>query len=539
RMGREIDRAPDDASLYSLRARLNDACGYRSPAWRDLQQAYAIAPGDRDAALAVHAYQCRHAVRIAWSLSDDDSDDDAVDAHGAELETQAVAGIWRLMRDYARDTAFALRIIAAFDQSGALRPCDNYGLVLAALAANPASWELRKKEALVLAWLASIGPETDNIPIGYFEDWYGNRLNALAVDRAIAAIDAALLEREDAELLAEKANLLAAMEQLPEATATYKRLIAIYEMQLATASPADRDDVAGRLASARKAHDNCKGGAGSYLCGQESELAASIAQLEKMTSARRVEELKTAADEWRKAAANVKQGPDAKLKAELDRVAGEIAAQTVGLLSEPPVVLRTQDLDDIAGGASPWFDQRVPQSEVAGLAAPVGFEHAEAARKFGSHQGRLWAHPDGRLALIAETASTIRLVRVMSRFSDGTVLLTAGSLGTGLYGAGPKVDMVWVMPDTPVADMITLHSALLARRLAAQPGLLALPIRNVGELALAENILLALKHIFRRGVGITDTEIRGMPVQHPAYFSRVLKAEVAARLAALAQDRAP
>lgn len=537
-MEREIDSAPQDASLYSLRARLNDACAYRSPAWRDLQQAAALAPGDREAALAVVAYQCRHAVRIAWSLSDDD-DDDAVDARGAQLEDQAVAGMWRLMRDYAGDAAFALRILGAFDDSGVSRPCDNYGLVLTALAAHPADRALRKKEALVLSWLATIGPDTDNIPIGYYEDWFGNRLHAAGVERALAAIDALLAECEDTDLMAEKAGLLTGQEQLAQAAALYARLAIIYEEQLARAAPAEREALSERLENARREHANCAGGTSSYLAGQESLLASALDQVANMTGAARAAQLRADAETWRREAAAQKQGPDAKMKAELDRVAADMAGHVVGLLAEPPVLLRAQDPAGDAKGVAPWFAELAPGLKAAGLPAPVGFENPNYTGRFGSHQGRLWAHPDGRLALVAEAVPGNRLVRVISRLSDGSILVTGASLGSDLFSAGPRVESVTLMKDTPVPDMVALHAALLARRLAAAPGLSALPVRTLAELAQAENEMLALKQEFRRRVGVADVEIRGMPVRHPAYFAKVLRAEVAMRLAALGRDKTP
>lgn len=528
----EIDRHPQDASLYTLRARLNDACGYRSPAWRDLQQAAALAPGDREAALALVAYQCRHASSLAWALSDDDEDDDAVDAKGAGLEAQAVDGLWRLMRDYAGDAAFALRLSRVPEEAHLWRPWDRYALVLTALAAHPDDWALRKQEALVLASLASMSPDVEDIPLGYFEDWYGNRMHALGVERALAAIEPLLSERPDTDLLAEQASLLTAIERLAEAAAIHARLIAIYEEQLRHAPPAVRDDLRERLERARQDHADCAGGTATYLVSQESMLASTIAHLAKLNGGSRVDELRSDADIWRRQARAMQDGPDPEMKAELDQVAPVVAGQIIGMLSEPPVALRTQRADDIDGGLAPWFDELAPGLHAAGLSLATGFENPNYTGRFGSHQGQLWTHPQGRLAVVAECVPGIQLVRVLSQLSDGSVQVTSGALGTSTFSAGPGVGLVWMLPDTPVSDMVMLHGAVLARRLAATPGLSPRPIATVAQLAQAENDMLALKAAFRRSVGVTDAEIRGMHVQYHDYFARVLKAEVAALLAA-------
>jgi hypothetical protein len=94
---------------------MNHACDYPSPAWRDLQQASALSPGDREASLAMLAYQCMHAERLAWAMSNDDDDDDAAELCRADLEAHAVAGLRRLMRDNAGDAGFVLKIIGAID----------------------------------------------------------------------------------------------------------------------------------------------------------------------------------------------------------------------------------------------------------------------------------------------------------------------------------------------------------------------------------------------------------------------------------------
>jgi hypothetical protein len=219
-------------------------------------------------------------------------------------------------------------------------------------------------------------------------------------------------------------------------------------------------------------------------------------------------------------------------KLELQLKAWMIAKATVGLINDAPTILHSTRSGDVTKDVSQWFSELAPSLKAAGFSLASPFENVANTEKMGQHRGQLWVHADPRVAVIAEAVPGVRLVIVISRLSNGTILVTGNNLGGFFHTAGPVLDGFAVFPGTPVAEMVRLHRALLARRLAGLPGVSALPILNLAHLAAAENHMRTQRTAFRRSVGLTDAEVRGMPVKHRAYFAKKVKAKVARRLAA-------
>lgn len=69
-------------------------------------------------------------------------------------------------------------------------------------------------------------------------------------------------------------------------------------------------------------------------------------------------------------------------------------------------------------------------------------------------QGQLWAAADGSAALVLETVKTIRLRRLLTEFSDGSLLASAAARTTTPYEHGPGSDSLSVYPDGPVGEMV-------------------------------------------------------------------------------------
>ncbi|HEU4850809.1 MAG TPA: hypothetical protein VFT37_01490 [Telluria sp.] len=219
-------------------------------------------------------------------------------------------------------------------------------------------------------------------------------------------------------------------------------------------------------------------------------------------------------------------------KLNLQLKAWMVAKATLEQINDAPTILHSTRSGDVTRDVSDWFTELAPSLKAAGFSLASPFENVANTERMGQHRGQLWVHSDPRVALIAEAVPGVRLVLVISRLSNGTILVTGNNLGGFFHTAGPVLDGFAVFPGTPVAEMVRLHSALLARRLAGLAGVSALPILNLAHLAAAENHMRTQRTAFRRRVGLTDAEVRGMPVKHHAYFAKKLKAKVARRLAA-------
>jgi hypothetical protein len=121
----------------------------------------------------------------------------------------------------------------------------------------------------------------------------------------------------------------------------------------------------------------------------------------------------------------------------------------------------------------------------------------------------------------------------VTEFDDHSFMMTADDRGKSFWESGPAIDSISVDADTPVGDMVELHLARVARKLADTPGLSALPIDSLERLAQVENRARESKIAFRLNEHITEVEVRGMHVQFHQQFKALLDAAIGAKLATL------
>ncbi|KAF0812859.1 hypothetical protein IGB42_02703 [Andreprevotia sp. IGB-42] len=566
-LDQQISVQPDSAALYRLRAQLHAAAYDRVAAWTDLLSAAAIAPDDADLALALASLQYRAAAHIAEHLlaGDAPEDDSAADENnedgfelGIDIETdpqadektaalqqEALASLQRLMKTHAADEAFALQLLATWEDLPVWQPWQHYTLILTALAQHPHSRALQLAEARYLASLASAcAVNSDDIPSGYFEDLTGNRYHALTVERALQRIDALLADASDAALLESKAALLAAQGKAPETAAAHAQLADLYDLQWQDADEETADELQAQ-------RDEALAQAGLYRQGMAAVLGAQLAQMQeavdqlkamqsryKNDAASGIEEIDpqfaALSDTLRVQAEAFEQGPSAAQYQELAAVAQQTAQRIVATIDFTPTTLLPLQASDLPDGVAPWFAEIAPELHAAGLTLNTLFDNPANTRALNQQcQGQLWSDPQHHTAFTAETARTVRLKRLLSTLSDGTLLLTADSRSSSFFGTGPYIDSISVDKDTPVQEMAELHLARLARKLAATPGLHAVPVADLPQLQALENQMRLLKIAFRFDAGITDAETRGMHMRFHDEFAALLQAEVTALIAPL------
>lgn len=550
----EIAAHPADGPLLRLRAALHDAAYLRVEAWQDWCALMALAPDDRDAALEVARRQCRWAHHIAAaqaaaSAGDDDEDDDPdaaepSDEDVARIEEAGRALFEQLMRQHATDAAFAQVLLRAWDEGFGWHPWRHHTLIQLALAAHPRDRALRTAEALFLASLASASfGDPEQIPPGHFADAMGTLYNAFTVDEALQALAALLAEAEDIELLSAQAGLLVAIDDHAGAVAAYGRLASLCEsLMRSEADDEAREALQQRRDEALAQAEACRGGREGYVAAQMAALGESMGRLDTLrlpsadgddAGADRFAELKSSVAQWQQVVANQPPAPTAEQLAEIERVVQKVAGSVVGTVSFDEIVLRPLRPDELVGGPSPWFAELAPVLEALGFRHGATFENPANSRALGVQaQGQLWTDADGSTAVVVETAKQIRLRRVFSELDDGRLLLSADSRLSSFFSAGPRVELLRLVREVPMAQLIGLHRACLQRRLA-ETGLRARPIGSLARLAEVENGMRLSKNDYRLAIGIGDTELRGMHAQFPEVFAQRMRAEVSARLAAL------
>lgn len=545
---------PGQARLYVQRARMHDMACTIVEAAHDWEQALTLAPHLREAALALASLRLRRADRLAddavrsekaqanpgGASGDEDEDDwDEADearasALAAGLESAGAQALRELMREHVADLDFVLALFDTIDELHSLSPWVHYTMLLQALAAHPGITELKTREAAFLVSLAGhCARESEEIPAGYLESIFGHRFHVATLARAVRAIDAVVALAPDADLLMSKGELLLAMEQYQDAATAYQQAAVLFD------AVADEDE-GERAGNARKQADLCRHGRAALV---EDQFAQMREAMERLAEMRRnmggdpdegMQEMQASIAQARAEVDASGPGFDAARQAEYARLAESVAQQTVSLISFAPIVLAPISASELVGGLAPWFGVIGPELTRAGLSLLLQFDNPTNTRMLGMQcQGQVWTDARAGSVLVAETVRALTLKRLVTEFDDHTFMMTADDRGKSFWESGPAIDSISVDADTPVGDMVELHLARVARKLADTPGLSALPIDSLERLAQVENRARESKIAFRLNEHITDVEVRGMHVQFHEQFKALLDAAIGAKLATL------
>lgn len=561
-----IELNPGDARLYGLRAQMNTLARYIYDAAADWERVLQLAPGEREAAFALAKLRLRHtyvlaeatvrrakeagAIAPAGDPDDEDEDDwDEADEAGAMLlaqryEDESIATLHTLMRERGAELPIVLDLLGALEELYSLSPWIHYTLLLKALTAHPGNAPLLEREAAFLVSLASYcSSDTEETPSGYLESISGQRYHVLTLANALRAIDAAGANVPD--LLTSKAELLVALDDYQGAARVYKHVADLFDAAVAKAGDDAPDYLAEGAANARTRADLCLKGRAALIEDQFSQMNGALDQLADLrrsmgsdadTEAEPEADMGSELAKCRASLDAFEAGMNDAQRAEYETMAQAVAQQTVGMLSFEPVVLEPIAETDLEGGISPWYLEMAAELKGAGLHFLEQFDNPSNTRMLGMQcQGQVWLDAGAGSALVAETVQTLRLKRLVTELSDGTFLMTADDRGRSFWEYGPTIDPISVDADTPVGEMVQLHLARVARKLADAPALRTVPIDSLARLAQVENQAREDKIAFRMREKITDLEVRGMHVEFHDAFKALLHGAIADRLAAMPQ----
>ncbi|WP_028103720.1 hypothetical protein [Pseudoduganella violaceinigra] len=550
---------PGEAEAYRLRARLLEG-GYEViSACVDWLAAARLDPSDRDSALKGLRIQYRWAHALAeeqLGLNEEDGEevdedeeeeedyepDPRLEALTLQIKNETIASLRTLAAAHAADAPFTLQLLSTMENMALESAWLPYEFILSALAANPTHAGLLKAEAKFIAHSASGWLESEQIPAGFFEDANGTRYHAATVMQALDAIAAVPGLADEGELLDLQAGLLRSLSRYEAAAAAYAQAAVAWDRAAAAATDEEeRESLTDSAEESRREAEQCAGGRRAVQEGQLAAMREAAAKLKEMRG--RFPEMGNAGDDaelealcgqWEQQQEDQDAGPDAEQLAELSGMAEKIADQVVGLLSFDPVELVPQDAAKLPGGVNPWFAEIAPALLECGLQLQTGFDNPWNTRMLKAQcQGQLWSDAAGSVALTAETVKTLQLVRIFSELEDGTLLLTAANRGKSMFSSGPRVDVLSLDPDIPLADMLRLHQARLARTLAAHQGSRAQPLNTLERMATVETHLRKFGVAFRLEQGITEVEVLGMHVFHHKAFFALIRDAVDKRLAPL------
>ncbi len=566
----EAITATPDAALFGLRARMFIAAYESYSAMCDWERAVALAPADREATLALACLLLNRPDRMAESAvrhekwvargspapladaDDEDEEDDEEDDWDEADEERAVAlaehfvangtrSLAGLVHEHGGDLEFMYRMLDALDELYGLDTWVHYTLVLRMLAAHPNDIALRAREARFLTVLAGhCVSESEEIPAGYWESVSGTRLHAITIERAVRCIDEVCALASDPALLESKADMLAAIEHYPAAATTYRQAAQLFDRAAASAADDEREEFADRADNARTQADLCEQGRQAINNANFASMENAMQKLADMRAQMGIEaeadndgvadslaELRGALEEGERAMTD-------EQRAEYRRLAESVAQDVVGMISLTPIELKPIAKADLEGGLIPWFDSIRPALERGGLTLGQQFDNPANNRILGTQcQGQWWTDRGGASALVVEAVKSLTLRRLMTELSDQSFIITADDRCRSFWQHGPAIDGLSVDITTPIATMIDLHLARVARVLAARPDLRALPIDSLARLAETENRARIAKLDFRFKENITEIEVRGMHVQFHDEFKALLEAAIAQRLAAI------
>lgn len=567
----QIELHPDVAALYRMRAELHSYTCFQYYAWRDWLRVVELDPTDRAARLELAKLQHRRADRLAEAHvsrmdggaaaegeggeeeerddeedcddeeEDGDEEDDVEDERIAPLaealEKEAVGMLRTLGAAHAADLPFLLSMLELIDEHLFMGNWDKYALILDAQVAHPDSLALRKVEARFLVAQASdLGFDVEQAPSGYFEDINGGFLHALTVDKAMAAIDAILAIEPDAGLMFNQGDFLAALDRFPEAAAAFMRAAVTLAAMHDKASEDERETLSYSRDEALEKAALCARGRAGFIEEQFAAMKAGIdqlAQLRGSTDISQMDELATLAEQSNAELAALEAGPDPSMRTMLAGAAKKLATSMETLVVLEPIKFELLTREGLGEAWSSWFDELDPELRAAGMTCVALFHNPANSARMGQTQGQLWIDEGGATALTAEAAGTMRFLRTVTEFSDGTMIMTANVRGLSFWENAESIDSTLLERDAAVGTIIMIHQKLVARRLAQQPGMAIVPVRSLAELEALEERVRVQKNAFRLAHEITDVEIQGLNVQFRDVFAQMLRAELKPLMARL------
>jgi hypothetical protein len=239
--------------------------------------------------------------------------------------------------------------------------------------------------------------------------------------------------------------------------------------------------------------------------------------------------------DWEDKLDQIVSQPTDEEKATLREKAASIATRTVGLVRFTPVVLSPMNRNDFDADLPDWFDEIEPPLSEENMELAGWFQNLQSVEALKKEApGQLWLSPEHEFEFTAEAAGTTRLKRCITEFNDGTLMITADTRSANFYSSGPKVDSFNVFKSTPIVEMLAVHRARLAVKLARHPELRVVAIDGLARAQEVEGRMKRHANEFRIKYGITDAEVRGMNVKHHAFFAAELKREVAERVTGIA-----
>jgi hypothetical protein len=559
---------PGEARLYGLRARMNAMSRYLFDAAADWEQMLALAPQSHDAALQLALLRLRYSDMLAEAVirrakeaaaapsassgaeddededdeDEDDNWDEADEASAAALseryQHESVAALRGVMDARAGDLPCVLALLDELEDMYALSPWIHYTLLLKALTAHPGNAELLVRETRFLVSLASYcATETDDIPAGYLESLAGERYHVITLAKALRAIEACGDGAPD--LQTSKADLLLAMEDYAGAAAAYAEVARLFEQEAARADDDTRAYLEDTAATARARAAVCLQGRAALVEDQFAQMRAAIEQLADMrrgadSNPADSGDIESELAEVRMSLGRVDAGMSDEERAVYREKADSVAQQTVGMISYEPIVLDPIAQAQLEGGISPWFAEMRSDLQAAGMRFLAQFDNPSNTRILGMQcQGQVWTDAGGGTAFVAETVHTLRLKRLVTQLSDGTFIMTADDRCRSFWEQGAAIDALSVDADTPMADMVQLHLARVARRLGGEPALRTVAIDSLARLEEVENLAREAKIDFRFREKVTQVEVRGMHVEFHDEFKAMLYDAISEKLAAL------
>lgn len=579
-LNRQIAAQPGSAELLKLRIALQEAAYDRTAVWKDRKTLLSLQPDDLDLALDIaHSqyywaqmfaeHECSAQLEAAGAYRLDEADETEAEAiqsspaflaaqefvaeKSEALQAQAVATYHTLMRQHAHDVDNALKIFDYWDKTVFWQPWQSYLLLLTALQARPDAFVFRKKEALYLAALARHEEEgVTKVPTGYFADQVLGNIHARTAYDALDAISAIDGHEQDLELLAARAELQQALGDYAAAANSYRRIANICETKLAKSDESERATWNEKIADALQSAANCECG---YKAIQQHHIAslenaldraqASMNDLEEKMRARmgesytpgekpNLDDAMRSLRDWEGKLDELVSMPTEEEMATLREKAASVAARTVGLVRFTPVILSPMNRSDFTSDLPDWFNEVEAAARLENMEFADWFQNLQSVEALKKEApGQLWLSPARDFEFTAEAASTTRLKRCITEFNDGSLMITADARGSGFYSSGPKVDSFNVFKSTPIAEMLAVHRARLAVKLARNPGLRVVAIDGLARAQEVEGRMKRHANEFRINYGITEAEARGMNVKHHAFFATELKREVAERVAGI------
>lgn len=560
-----IEAHPGEARLYGLRARMNNMARYIWDAAADWERMLELAPGAPDAAFELAKLRLRHtgilaeaAVRRAKEATagpQDDANDDAEDEDeqaddwdeaadaratliAQRYQDESIQTLHKLLAERVAELPFVVELLDELDELYALSPWVHYTLLLKALAAHPGNAQLLMREAAFLASLASYcGVDSDEIPAGYLESISGQRYHVATLARALRAIDTC--GDGTPELLTLKAELLVAIDDCQGAASVYKQVAVWFDTAVVNAGVDAPEYLAEGAAAARTRAELCLQGRAALIEDQFSQMSGALDQLAELrrggdSALEAPHDLEDELAQCGQSLEAFEQAMSEQQRTEYEEMAQAVARQTVDLIGVEPVVLNPIAAAQLDGGVCPWYAEMRPELEGAGLALLQQFDNPSNTRMLGMQcQGQVWTDAGAGSALVAETVRSLRLKRLVTQLIDGSFIMTFDDRGRSFWEYGPTIDPMSVDAETPIGEMVQLHLARVARRLADAPHLHAVPIDSLARLAQVENQARVDKIAFRFSEKITDIEVRGMHVEFHEQFKALLHGAITEQLAAL------